>query len=131
MKCWAPAASSSWFCFRVINVPLNSARPWAPVSLAFNAISQARGGLCFLPPPLQEAEGAGALLQPLTLLGTRTLRGPPAPAYLSMPLSPRQQHTVPDPAAPLSSPLSQPELPARLNWTHSPCAPRRLHPRVP
>lgn len=46
MKCWAPAASSSWFCFRVINVPLNSARPWAPVSLAFNAISQAGGGGC-------------------------------------------------------------------------------------
>lgn len=57
MKCWAPAASSSWFCFRVINVPLNSARPWAPVSLAFNAISQAGGGAALPATPITGGRG--------------------------------------------------------------------------
>lgn len=62
LKCWAPAVNSSCFCFRVINVPLNRARAWAPVSAAFNAISSpywtglgaAGGGLYFLPSPLNE-----------------------------------------------------------------------------
>lgn len=48
LKCWTPAVNSSCFCFRVINVPLNRARAWAPVSGAFNAISSlgwaGRGG---------------------------------------------------------------------------------------
>lgn len=57
VKCWAPAASSSWFCFRVINVPLNSARPWAPVSLAFNAISQAGGGPMLPATPITGGRG--------------------------------------------------------------------------
>lgn len=62
LKCWAPAANSSCFCFRVINVLLNRARAWAPVSAAFNAISSpgctglgaAGGGLYFLPSPVNE-----------------------------------------------------------------------------
>lgn len=66
LKCWAPAVNSSCFCFRVINVPLNRARAWAPVSAAFNAISSpywtglgaAGGGLYFLPSPLNEVMGA-------------------------------------------------------------------------
>lgn len=104
-KCWAPAANSSWFCFRVINVPLNSSL------LAFNAINQA-GRLCFLPPSLQRRWG----LSPHAALSPA---GDWCPCILR------------DPTAPLSSPLSQPELPMSLNWTHSPCAPRRLHPCVP
>lgn len=72
--------NSSCFCFRVINVPLNRARAWAPVSAAFNAISSpywtglgaAGGGLYFLPSPLNEvmrargqaAWGAGGRVQP-------------------------------------------------------------------
>lgn len=69
LKCWAPAVNSSCFCFRVINVPLNRARAWAPVSAAFNAISSpdwtglgaAGGGLYFLPSPVNEVMRAWGL----------------------------------------------------------------------
>lgn len=69
LKCWAPAVNSSCFCFRVINVPLNRARAWAPVSAAFNAISSpdwtglgaAGGDLYFLPSPVNEVMRAWGL----------------------------------------------------------------------
>lgn len=98
LKCWAPAVNSSCFCFRVINVPLNRARAWAPVSAAFNAISSpdwtglgaAGGGLYFLPSPVNEVMRAWGLEAGHSRGGLT--RAPQAPMACS-PETPPESHS--------------------------------------